>query len=241
MKISVITTAYNHHDTLQRAIDSVSMQKCVGIEHIIIDDTLTNNGMMNTFHAAFKRCTGDYICFCDGDDYYIDDRKLLRQSSYMERHKDCAVCVTRAYTEINGIRNSVNVTTDYINDNMTFDNLLKGKGNIYAQTLMIRKSDFDKYIDFAKFLKFNVWDFPIVLELINHKRIHCLDFYSAVFTINTESVTHTRNRINRIKYKAGTYRIILYYIFRYGCKLSTIYFLMYRFIRDIYSITFKRW
>ena len=35
--ISIVTTAYNHHDTLKRAIDSVQSQIGVKYEHIIID------------------------------------------------------------------------------------------------------------------------------------------------------------------------------------------------------------
>ena len=125
---------------------------------------------------------------------------------------------------------------------MSFDTLLKGKANIHAQSYLIRKSDFDKYVDFDSFVnRFNTWDYPIVLELIQHARFHCLDFYSAVHVINDESVTHTRSRIKRFKYIWGNYKIKLYYIHKYGCKLSTKFYLIYRAIRHIYSIGAKRW
>jgi glycosyltransferase involved in cell wall biosynthesis len=242
MKVSVITTAYNHHRTLKRAIDSVQMQKGVEIEHIVIDDTLTHKGMMRTYADAFKRCTGEYIAFCDGDDYWIDEHKLLRQICFMNIHS-LGVCLTKVYTEINGNYNEVPVTTDYINKNMSFDSLLKGTAYIYAQSYLIRKSDFDKYIDFEKFIRlgFHVWDYPIVLKLIKHTKFYCSDFYSAVYVKNEESVTNTRGRAKRFKYVMGTYWIRLYFICKYGCKLSTIVYLAYRFFRHLYSITFKTW
>lgn len=242
MKVSVITTAYNHQKTLQRAIDSVREQVDVDFEHIIIDDTLTNNGMMETYQEAFNRCRGEYIAFCDGDDYWITPYKLKEQVKFMDSHKECSLCTTMVITETNnGIRTCMNVSTSFINLNMSFDNLLKGNAFIYAPSYLIRKKDFDKYIDFNKFMKFNVWDYPIVLELIRHTSFHCLDTYTAVFTRNTESVTQTRSRRKRLKYVLGNYKIKWYYILKYGCKPSTVAYLIYKFTRDMYSVIFKRW
>lgn len=247
MKISVLTTAYNHQNTLQRAIDSVQMQKGVLIEHIIIDDTERNYGMMRTFEEGFAKCTGDYIAICDGDDYWISKYKLKRQVEYMEEHSDCGLCITKVMTEINidgkCIRFPVKTDVKHINENMSFDSLLKGNAFIYAQSYLIRKSVFDRYIDFGKFvkLKFITWDLPIVLELIKHTKFYCLDFHSAVYVKNMESVTNTMQRIKRLKYILGQYRIKIYFICKYGCKINTILYLIYRFIRHLYSIIFKRW
>jgi glycosyltransferase involved in cell wall biosynthesis len=243
MKVSVITTTYNHKDTIARSIKSVQSQKGVEFEHIVIDDTNTNNGMMRTFQEAFNRCSGEYICFCDGDDYWISDNKIKRQVEYMDANKDCGLCITNVYTESKGLRTGMPVSADEINKNMSFDALLRGSAHIHAQSYMLRKSDFDRYVDFDKFVdkKLNVWDYPIVLELIKHKRFHCLDFYSAVFVKNTESVTQTQSRIKRLKYVLGDHRIKWYYILKYGCKPFTVLYVAYKFARDIYSIIFKRW
>ncbi len=241
MKVSVITTAYNHQDTINRAIDSVRSQHFKDYEHIIIDDTNTKNGMMRTYQEAFKRCAGDYITFCDGDDYWIDKDRMIKQVDYMDKHEDCGLCLTLVYTEVDGKRDGVEVSADYINKNMSFDSLLKGNAYIYAPSYLIRKYDFDKYINFDKFLKFNVWDYPIVLELIRHVRFHCLDFYSAVFTKNTESVTNTRSRGKRVKYLYGQFKIKWYYIRKYGCKFSTKIYLIYKILRSIYSTGVKTW
>jgi len=243
MRVSVIITAYNHQDTLQRAIDSVQAQRDVEMDIVIIDDTHTQNGMLKTFHKAFKDCRrGDYICFCDGDDYWIDDYKLKNQLDYMENNKDCGLCFTRVAIETEEKTTlDIGTPTDHINKTISFDTLLKGNANIHAQSYMIRKSVFDEWIDFSKFLKFNVWDYPIVLELIRRTRFHCMDFYSAVFVKSKESATQTESRARRFKYVMGNYRIKAYYILKYGCKPSTLGYLIYRFTRDIYSVIFKRW
>ena len=260
MKVSVLITSYNHADTLKRAIDSVLMQKTdFRVEIICIDDSSIDGsseilqdyfpknmihvlrfgehrGMMKTYQLGFKECTGDYICLCDCDDYWWDEYKLQKQVDYMENHPDCGLCVTKCYTESNGNRTGMNLPSE-----ITYDKLLRGNANVHAQTYMIRKSDFDKYIHFERFLKFNVWDYPIVLELIQHCTIDCLDFYSAVYNKRVESKTNSQLRLRRLKYILGTYQIRLYYILKYGCKFNTLLFLIYKFMRDIASIILKRW
>lgn len=240
--VSVLTTAYNHQDTIQRAIDSVRMQRGVAFEHIIIDDTERKYGMMRTFQEGFERCKGEYICVCDGDDFYIDPYKLKKQTEYMDAHPECGFTVTRVYTETNGKREGC-PTAEEINHVLTFDDFLKGTSWIAAQSYCIRKSVFDEYVDFGEFVRlgFKMWDNPIILELIQHTKFHCLDFYSSVYTKNTESVTNTNQRMKRFKYRMNMYWIKLYFIWKYGCKMSTILYLLYRFVRDLYSIAFKRW
>jgi len=241
-KVSVITTTYNHPiKMIERAFSSVRNQHYKDYEHIFIDDTFTKNGMMETYRQALEKCTGKYITFCDGDDCWVDRNRLLKQVSYLDQNKDCGLCLTKVYTVIDDFWWGMNAPTDVINKNMTYDNLLKGNANIYAQSYMIRKSDFDKYIDFDKFLKFNVWDYPIVLELIRHTKFHTLDFYSAVYTKNKESVTNTELRRKRFKYVMGNYKIKLHYILKYGCELKTFVYLIYKFTRDLLSIGAKRW
>jgi len=242
MKVSVITTAYNHQYILQRAINSVKMQVGVEYEHIIIDDTDTNNGMMATFNTAFKRCKGEYIAFCDGDDYYIDEFKLKTQVEYMDSHPECGLCFHLVYDRRGDHLHKSKFAASYINKNMSFDSLLRGNAFIHAQSYMIRKSDFDKYIDFDMFTRrFALWDYPIVLELIQHTKFHCLSSYYAVNVINEESVTHTKSRRKRIKYLWDQYKVKWYYIKKYGCKFSTKVYLIYRILRSIYSVGFKRW
>lgn len=244
MKVSVITTTYNHPEwMLLRAIDSVESQKFRDFEHIVMNDNNTHYGMMRNYGNAFKKCTGEYIAFCDGDDYWIDNDKLLKQVKYMDSHPECGLCTTKVITDSGTKRKYFTVSTEYVNNNLCYDSLLKGTIPIFAQSYLIRKSDFDKYIDFEKFIRlgFGTWDLPIVLELIRHTKFHCMDFYSAVFVKNDESVTNTKNRVKRSKYIINTYWIKIWFISNYGCKLSTALYLIYRLIRHIYSITFKRW
>ncbi|MFX0181964.1 MAG: glycosyltransferase family 2 protein [Candidatus Hodarchaeota archaeon] len=265
-KVSIVMASYNHVESIKKAIDSVLQQTFKNYKIIIVDDGSTDGsveviekyvsldkkvdahferhkGLMNTYLKGFSECKGDYIAFCDCDDYWIDKDKLKKQVSYMESHGNCGLCFTKAYTEIDKERIPMSITANEINEKISFDSLLSGRANIHAQSYMIRKSTFDKHINFQHFIDkdFRTWDYPIVLELIKHTKFHCLDFYSAVWAKNKESVTSTRNRIRRFKYLLNNYKIKSYYIKKYDCKSSTLLCLFYRIIRDIYSIIFKRW
>jgi glycosyltransferase involved in cell wall biosynthesis len=199
--------------------------------------------MIQTYAFALSRCEGKYITFCDSDDYWPYPYKLQKQFDYMRSHPGCGLCCTKVYAEKNGERMLMDKPIGFINDHLTFDNLLRGNAYIYAQSYFIRKSAFDRWIDFDKFtrLGFNVWDYPIVLELIQHTKFHCLDFYSAVFVKSQESFTQTRSRKKRLNLILGYNKIKMYFILRYGCKFSTLTYLAYRLIRDLISVVLNRW
>lgn len=263
--ISVIIASYNQASILRRAIDSVLSQRLpqgVKLQVIVIDDGSTDGsqdikkeyplvfwinrihwGLMDTYSHGLYLCDGKYIAFCDCDDYWIDKYKLADQYDYMEAHPDCGVCTTRVYTETNGKRTYEKISTDEINKQLSFDTLLKGTIPIHAQSYFIRKNVFDKYINFRKFINlgFNTWDYPIVLELIHHTKFYCLDYYTAVWNKRMESTTRAVNRKQRINYLIGNYKIKWYYIKKYGCKISTLFYLIRKVARDIYSTLFRRW
>lgn len=263
--VSIIIVSYNHVESIDHAIDSVLDQTFKNYKVIIVDDGSTDgsieiikryralnknievyyethNGLMQNYLKGFSKCNSKYIAICDCDDYWIDRDKLKKQVEYMENNADCGLCFTLVYTETGELL-PMSVSADTINKRMSFDTLLKGRANIHAQSYMIRTILFATYINFQHFIDvgFCVWDYPIVLELIKHTKFHCLDFYSAVFVKNRESVTNTESRKRRFRYLLGNYKIKWYYIKKYGCKVSTIVFLSYKIVRDIYSIIFNRW
>ena len=267
MTVSVLITSYNHADTLRRAIDSVLMQQTsFEVQVIVVDDCSTDGsveiireywnrdkvscvefkehyGMMRAYAVGLARCEGEYILIADCDDFWVANDKLQRQVEFMAQFPDVSLCVTKVYTERNGQRHTMGVPASYINDHLTYDNLLRGNAYIHAQSYCFRRSALEQYVDFEKFIRlgFKVWDYPIVLELIRHTRFWCMDFYSAVFAKNEESVTQTLSRTRRFRYAMGNHWVRLYYIFKYGCKPGTFFYLIYRLCRDIYAVIFKTW
>lgn len=267
MKATVIMTCYNHEKTVEKAIRSVLSQKTDFDYHIVIvDDCSTdgslsiieryhkeearisviqhveNMGTMQSYLNAFNYCIGEYIFFCETDDYWSSVDKIQQQINYMDKNPDCGFCTHRVMTRKNDTIIDNSLPGEIVNGHTTFDNLLRGNNSIYAQSYCIRRSVFNRWINFEFFARhFNVFDYPIVLELIHRTRFHQLDFYGAIFCIHGESITQTRKRSKRLKLVLGYAKIRAYYILKFGCKPSTLVYITYRFTRDILSVVLKKW
>lgn len=145
-KLSIIILSYNHQGFITKALEGVFIQKVnFPIELILCDDhspdntdtiireylkntpphiqvkyTRHKNNMGSTpnFYFALKQVTGDYVAFCEGDDYWTDENKLQRQYNFLEQHPDYALCFHQAmnvspYPEIDGTPFSIVEDRDY--------------------------------------------------------------------------------------------------------------------------------
>lgn len=114
--ISVCMISYNHEEFIKEAIKGVFLQESTYlIELIICDDCSTdktqevvsemiknnnkgislkyirhqkNIGMMKNLEFALNLCSGNYIAFCEGDDFWIDSKKIQKQVDFLEKNKD---------------------------------------------------------------------------------------------------------------------------------------------------------
>lgn len=90
--VSIIVPVYNVQDQLRRCVESIICQDYSNIEIFLIDDGATdksgdicdeyskqdnricvihkaNGGLSDARNVALDKCTGDWICFIDSDDY----------------------------------------------------------------------------------------------------------------------------------------------------------------------------
>ena len=110
--LSIVILTYNHKKYISQALNSVLMQKMeFSYEILISDDDSTdgtrellreyqkknsniklflhdiNIGASRSIYELLKETNGKYIAFLEGDDFWIDEEKLIKQISFLEKNE----------------------------------------------------------------------------------------------------------------------------------------------------------
>lgn len=129
IKVSVICLVYNHESYLRKCLDGFVNQKCdFEYEVLIHDDASTDNsasiireyeekypniikpiyqtenqyskGVKISSTYLFPKARGEYLAWCEGDDYWTDNCKLQKQVDFLDEHQEYIACVHK-YDVIN--------------------------------------------------------------------------------------------------------------------------------------------
>lgn len=227
--VSICCMTYNQEAFLRQALDSFLMQKTnFKIEIIVHDDASTDNtpniikeyekkypdivkpiyeeknqycdgakSLMNLFEKA----KGRYIAICEGDDYWCDEYKIQKQYDFMQKNKECSMCVHN--TRIHDLNNK--------EEDRNFNDWLEIKElteydvffgwHVHTSSYFIRK----EYAIYPKeFWKCWCGDYVFLTVLYFWGKIICLpDVMSVYNNNNKQGVTYqhiqdAKNRISKI-------------------------------------------
>ncbi|WP_091426424.1 glycosyltransferase [Formosa sp. Hel1_31_208] len=143
--LSVCMITYNHELYIKQAIEGVLMQETsFDFELIVVDDcspdnteiivnsliethpqgsliTYTkqteNKGMYDNFLYALNACKSEFVALCEGDDYWIDPKKLQKQVAFLEANPAFEVCFTNTRV--------INSNTDIVKDQLMGDDRME--------------------------------------------------------------------------------------------------------------------
>ncbi|UCZ56529.1 glycosyltransferase [Desulfurispirillum indicum] len=136
------------------------------------------------FFELLKSCNGEYIALCEGDDYWIDPKKLQVQIKYMQDHPGCSMTF-HASNYVDAI--SSQLVKRHRNDtrsrSFSMDELILGGGGLVAtQSIVFRSIVVRQPPDFL--INAPVGDYPLVLAARLSGDVHYLDFTGSVYRMN---------------------------------------------------------
>lgn len=127
--VSVFCMVYNHEAYLEKCLEGLLMQKCLFDFEIVIGEDFSKDKSRNIllyyknkYPGKFKillheknigaienqikvmsECKGNYIAFCEGDDYWTDPLKLQKQVDFLELNPKIVLCAHSIFMDIKGI------------------------------------------------------------------------------------------------------------------------------------------
>lgn len=241
--VSVIMLTYNHEKFVSKAIESVLCQKTYFPFEIIIGEdfstdstreicieftrnnpekikllpSVENLGMLPNFIRTLNSCDGEYIAFCEGDDYWIDPLKLQKQVDFLNNNPDYAIVHTNKKVLIG------EKFYDDAPDNMNYNNIAESlflSNKISFLTLLARAEILKKCVKtvliHAKERNWRMLDYPLGIFIGINYNIGFLNEVTVVYRLLPESASHSSD-----KRKA--------YLFdKYGLDVKEYYFKIYQ-------------
>ena len=228
--VSITVLTYNHEQFLAQALDSFLIQQTdFKVEIVISDDASTdltakilseyqtkfpeqlkvilhkdNIGMLPNFISTLNACTGKYIAFCEGDDYWTDPLKLQKQVDFLESNPDYAICFhnVMVYDQPSKTLKEDDITNHTKHD---FNRLDLVKGNFMHTPSVMLKNDFE-ITDW--FLKLPIGDWPFYLNQIKNRKIKKLDDKMAVYRVHSQSAWSSKNTLFKLQRTINTIQLV---------------------------------
>lgn len=120
--VTIVCLTYNHVKFIEEALNGFLMQKTDFPFEIVVHDDASTDGtisILNDYRSryprlfkicvqkenqyqkgigplgfAFPLAKGKYIAFCEGDDYWVDEKKILKQANFLESNPNVSLVYT---------------------------------------------------------------------------------------------------------------------------------------------------
>jgi glycosyltransferase involved in cell wall biosynthesis len=223
MKVSICLITYNHEDYLDKAIESVINQLTTFTTELVIGEDGSkdktreiceryrqlypdiirllpaekNLGMMGNFLRTLAACTGDFVAFIEGDDYWIDPLKLEKQVSFLKKNPEYSACFHNAL--VKSTKN--NIASEWLFHIKMEKNSFETEDLIAQWFVPSASVVFRKYPDFVlpawyPFCKSG--DIPFLLLLSLRGKLKYLDEVMSVYRVHDKGMSSTHTGYEKV-------------------------------------------
>lgn len=247
--VSIVCISYNQEKYIKDALDGFVMQKTeFPFEIVISDDCSTDNtrqiiadyktrypnlihdvspdenkGMVENWKHVHLQAKGEYIAFCEGDDYWTDSLKLQKQVEYMLSHPSCGLCVTdfRYQNDLDKTHISEPAYASlHTFQPQTFLEHLKNAGYIGPMTWLYKRRLFLDNVE--GYMNITDATLALALDLFGSSEVSYLPDVTAVYRIHSDSAANPLDNVKRMTYIKGVYNTQMTYAHKYNCNQEVI-------------------
>ncbi len=245
--VSVFMMAYNHEPFIKESIESILCQKTDFDFEIVIGEDCSTDGTREKIKAlaglypgkfrlllhernigphanqmaVFRECNGDFVAFCEGDDYWTDPLKLQKQTDYLRSYPEAGMVCTnykRFYQQTGKFRENCFSQKQY-GTMITFGDYLLDMSSISTATVLIRGDILRKYlaeIPEEVINGFVVGDTPLWLYAAARSGIAVMEGETAVYRILNDSACHFKSHDDHYRFVLRGFEMADYFLQRYG-------------------------
>lgn len=179
-----------------------------------------------------------YEAICEGDDYWIDNKKIQDQYDYLESHNDFSMCYTRCkrFCQTTGEFEK----EPWGGENETFLEFVEGN-TVPTLTSMIRIVDLRRYYNEIDPIpkRWKIGDYPMWLYLSREKKIKYIDRVTGVYRITNNSASHFNNSKDYISLIESSVSIALFFVSFFHVTISKDNFVRDRKSRMATNLLFQ--
>jgi glycosyltransferase involved in cell wall biosynthesis len=245
--VSVVMLTYNHAPYIKQSIDSILQQQVeFGVELVIGEDcstdgtaeyvqavakqypahvrlitSPTNVGARKNGERTARACRGQYIAYCEGDDYWNDMKKLARQVAFLADRPDYSMVHTHCnryfVTKKQFVPNSLSVPRN-LDDANAYEDLLLERRCPLTVTVMTRRELLFRLMDHCPECTDPTWpmgDTQRWLELSRLGKVGCIHEPLATTNVLAESAGQSRDLRKRLRFYLKARELKLHYLKKY--------------------------
>ena len=226
---------YNHEKYLEECLNSLVNQKTnFQYEILVHDDCSTDNskriiedyykkypdkivpfyekenqyskGVKINIKILIPKMRGKYFCFCEGDDYWIDENKLQKQYDFLESHQDYSLC----------IHNSIGVNEESVKirditplkdgGDLTCEDFIINGGGFVSTNSLFSRSKYAKNL--PKYFDFMTLDYIWQMYLSSCGKTYCFKEAMSAYRIDSRGSWSVRVYNNPEKFSLVEEKII---------------------------------
>lgn len=209
-KVSVCIIAYNQEEYIYQCLTSILNQKTnfefdlvIGEDcstdgttkiieelahnngNILLLNNNENLGVLPNFIRTLKACEGEYIAFCEGDDYWIDEFKLQKQVDFLENNSSYGGCCGEIISY--NVEKEVEIKHTLKKEGrITFDDIIY-QNKIHSNTILFR----NKLLNFQSLSTIRslaIGDWYVHLIVTQKQPYYYMPYYFTLYRMHNDGV-----------------------------------------------------